>query len=164
MMEYVGEKGNVRWLEHFAFRRVDNSLSLLPRVLEERGAEDWECSCVWFVQLQHDYQLGGPTRFPSFPQIKGVDLLPSCSPAGQLSWMIHPGDLGCVAPSPSFPDVWLLKCVLSHTKTVIQVSGAGRRSLPGLCAVWLQYPGKHPVFPPVAGWWVAGEAELLFWI
>lgn len=26
MMEYVGEKGNSRWLEHFAFGRVDNFL------------------------------------------------------------------------------------------------------------------------------------------
>lgn len=26
MLEYVGEKGNVLWLEHFAFRRESNRL------------------------------------------------------------------------------------------------------------------------------------------
>lgn len=33
MMEYVGEKGSVHCLEHFAFRRVNSALSLLPKSL-----------------------------------------------------------------------------------------------------------------------------------
>lgn len=40
MLEYVGEKGSVQWLEHFAFRRVNNCHSLLLSAWEEKGPGD----------------------------------------------------------------------------------------------------------------------------